>query len=137
MNQQAESCNFDMDVDTDDLRQAKEELWRRQAKEELLTYLKMAHIRSVLSTFDLGDIITCLGENEVLDHIGIRSALRYFDLGDIITVLGRGDILECIGIEECLNYIQGVGFNPVSQNKNRQICRERVAELAYSFECDS
>jgi hypothetical protein len=98
MNQQAESCNFNMDVDTD----------LRQAKEELLIHLKMAHIRSVLRTFDLTDIIACLGES---------------------------DVLEVIGVKRCLEFVQTVGFGPAGEDK--RFCRERVAELAYAFECDA
>jgi hypothetical protein len=79
----------------------------RQAKDEFLTNLKLAHI---------------------------RATLRQFDLSDIITILGESDVLEVIGVERCLEFVQAVGFGPAGEDKRR--CRERVAELAYAFECD-
>jgi hypothetical protein len=85
-----------------------EQQWLEQAKQELLEALKMAHIRSVLRQFDLQDIITVLGESDVLDHIGVK---------------------------RCLEFVQAVGFGPAGEDK--RFCRERVATLAYSFECDS
>jgi hypothetical protein len=81
--------------------------WLEQAKQELLQELKMIHIRDVLRTFDLKDIITVLGESDVLDVIGIKRSLEF---------------------------VQAVGFGPAGEDK--RFCRERVAALAYSFECD-
>jgi hypothetical protein len=70
--------------------------------------------------------------NRKLDYI--KGTLIKFDLSDIITVLGESDLLECIGVKRCLDYVQLVGFGPPGED--RRTCRERVAELAYSFECD-
>jgi hypothetical protein len=64
----------------------------------------------------------------------LREQLRDWDLKDIITVLGEGDVLEVIGVERQLEYIQSVGFGSVGEGK--RLVRERVAELAYSFKCD-
>jgi hypothetical protein len=52
----------------------------------------------------------------------------------MVTVLGESDVLECIGIKRTLEYVQAIGFGPVGPD--RRFCRERVAGLAYSFECD-
>jgi hypothetical protein len=93
----AERTDFDMDENRE----------LKQAKDELLTNLKLAHIRAVLREFDLSDIITILGESDLLEHIGIK---------------------------RCLEYVQAIGFGPAGEDK--RLCRERVAELAYSFECD-
>jgi hypothetical protein len=98
MAQRAENFNIDVDDETREL---------DQAKRDLLELLRTNHIRSVLLELDLGDIITVLGESDVLEHIGIR---------------------------RCLEFVQAVGFGPAG--KAKRLCRERVAELASSFEYD-
>jgi hypothetical protein len=105
MNDQIKNFKEDFgEVNRDD----PDQQWLEQAKQELLQELKMIHIRDMLRLFDLKDIITCLGESDVLDTIGVK---------------------------RCLEFVQAVGFGPAGEDK--RFCRKRVAELAYSFECDS
>jgi hypothetical protein len=65
----------------------------------------------------------------------LRVRLREFDLSEVITLLGESDVLECIGVKRQLDYIQKIGFGPVGAE--RRFVRERVGELAVSFECDT
>lgn len=103
VNMNDSALSFDRDEDMDAA--AQEQL--NQQKESFLHDRKMAYIRSV-----------CLE----------------FDLSDIITVLGESDVLEVIGIQRCLEFVQAVGLGPAGEDK--RFCRERVAELAYCFTCD-
>lgn len=73
-----------------------------------------------------------LGKEEIQ---ALREQLRDWNLIDIITVCGESDLLEVMGVERCLDYIQCIGFGPVGEDK--RVVRERVAELAYAFDCDT
>lgn len=63
----------------------------------------------------------------------IRANLRNWNIRDIITLLGESDVLEAMGVERCWEFIETVSLGPASAD--RAWVRKQVKFLAASLEC--
>lgn len=63
----------------------------------------------------------------------LRANLRNWDIRDIVTLLGESDVLEVIGVERCWEFIETVSLGPASAE--RAFVRKHVRFLAASLEC--
>lgn len=63
----------------------------------------------------------------------MRANLRNWDIRDIITILGESDVLEVMGVKRCLEFVQAVGLGPASED--RRFVRRQVKFMASGYEC--